>query len=72
MIVSSVYNDNPVNCIINQYWNMRYLMNSGYLCREAYKAAYAFCLEVKQNLNIEDESWPVCSPQAPTLEEVED
>ena len=73
MIVSQfVYNDSPNDCIVNQYWNMRYLMNSGYLCRDAYKAAYSFCLEVKQSLNIKDDTWPVGSSQAPTIEEVED
>lgn len=58
--------------VVEAYWNMRKLMDSGKLCRDAHKAAYSFCLAVKRNANIQDPSWPVGTSQAPTLGEVED
>ena len=60
------------NSVVEAYWNMRKLMDSGKLCRDAHKAAYSFCIAVKKSLNIQDPSWPVGTSQAPTLGEVED
>ena len=60
------------NSVVEAYWDMRKLMDSGKLCRDAHKAAYSFCIAVKKNLNIQDPSWPVGTSQAPTLGEVED